>query len=104
MSKNQESEKVVGATVKAIATVLVGGSAAAQNALYAFDESIIVDWYIGDGERAEAGDVVCKLVGPEHALKLGASDMLNCLHQASTGDGPEPHYQLRNQIDWTRTD
>ena len=27
-----------------------------------------IDWYVGDGQTAEADDVICKLVGPARTL------------------------------------
>jgi nicotinate-nucleotide pyrophosphorylase (carboxylating) len=35
------------------------------------DERVQADWYIEDGQDAEADDVICKLVGPARALLTG---------------------------------
>ncbi len=46
--------------------------------------SVIIDWYIGDGQSAEADDVICKLVGPARALLTGERTALNFLQTLSS--------------------
>ncbi|MGB5631119.1 MAG: carboxylating nicotinate-nucleotide diphosphorylase [Woeseiaceae bacterium] len=48
------------------------------------DASVIIDWYIGDGGRAEAGDIICKLVGPARTLLTGERTALNFLQTLSS--------------------
>ena len=44
---------------------------------------MIVDWYIDDGRDADAGDVICKLVGPARAILSGERTALNFLQTLS---------------------
>ena len=48
------------------------------------DASVIVDWYVGDRQSAEADDVICKLVGPARALLSGERTALNFLQTLSS--------------------
>jgi len=48
------------------------------------DETIIIDWYIGDGGHAEADDVICKIVGSARALLTGERTALNFLQTLSS--------------------
>ena len=47
------------------------------------DERIQVDWYIEDGQDAEADDIICKLVGPARGLLTGERTALNFLQTLS---------------------
>lgn len=44
---------------------------------------VTIDWYIADGRSAEAGDIVCKMVGPARALLSGERTALNFLQTLS---------------------
>ena len=89
---------VIGATISATSTVIVGGCDAAQEVLTSLDDTVIIDWYIGDGERAEADDVVCKLVGPEQVLKGGADPLLDTLQKASKGEPGTTRFAISYRI------
>lgn len=43
----------------------------------------MIDWYIADGQSADADDLVCKLVGPARALLSGERTALNFLQTLS---------------------
>ncbi len=47
------------------------------------DEEILVDWYLSDGQTAEAEDVICKIVGNARALLSGERTALNFLQTLS---------------------
>jgi nicotinate-nucleotide pyrophosphorylase (carboxylating) len=74
---------VVGATIIARESLVLCGEAWVDEVFRQLDENVIVDWYIGDGGRAEAGDVICKLVGPARALLTGERTALNYLQTLS---------------------
>jgi len=78
-----DRDAVVGAQVIAREALLVCGEDWFNEVFRQLDESIVVDWYVGDGGRAEAGDIICKLVGPARALLTGERTALNFLQTLS---------------------
>lgn len=78
-----DAEAVVGATIIARESLVLAGHPWASEVFRQLDESIQVDWYIEDGQRAEAEDVVCKLVGPARPLLTGERTALNFLQTLS---------------------
>lgn len=74
---------VVGAQILARESLVVCGEAWVNEVFRQLDESVVVDWYVGDGGRAEAGDIICKLVGPARALLTGERTALNYLQTLS---------------------
>ena len=78
-----DADEVAGATIVARDSLVLSGEAWVDEVFRQLDESIIVDWYIGDGQRAEAEDVVCKLVGPARPLLSGERTALNFLQTLS---------------------
>ena len=78
-----DADEVVGATIVARESLVLAGEAWVDEVFRQLDETIIVDWYVGDGQRAEADDVVCKLVGPARALLSGERTALNFLQTLS---------------------
>lgn len=74
---------VVGAQILARESFVLCGEAWVNEVFRQLDEAVVVDWYIGDGGRAEAGDVICKLVGPARALLTGERTALNYLQTLS---------------------
>lgn len=78
-----DADAVVGATIIARESLVLCGEAWADEVFRQLDENIIIDWYIGDGGHAEAGDVICKLVGPARALLTGERTALNFLQTLS---------------------
>ena len=78
-----DADAIVGAQILARESLVVCGEAWVNEVFRQLDETIIVDWYVGDGGRVEAGDVVCKLVGPARALLTGERTALNFLQTLS---------------------
>lgn len=78
-----DADAVIGATIIAREPMVVAGQPWVDEVFAQLDERVIVDWYIGDGGNAEAGDVVCKLVGPARALLTGERTALNFLQTLS---------------------
>ena len=74
---------VVGAQIMAREPLVVCGEAWVDEVFRQLDEAVIVDWYIGDGGTAEAGDVIAKLVGNARALLTGERTALNFLRTLS---------------------
>jgi len=78
-----DADAVVGATIIARESLVLCGEAWVNEVFRQLDENIIIDWYIGDGGRAEADDVICKIVGPARALLTGERTALNFLQTLS---------------------
>ena len=78
-----DADAVVGATIIARESLVLCGEAWVNEVFQQLDENIIIDWYIGDGGRAEADDVICKIVGPARALLTGERTALNFLQTLS---------------------
>jgi nicotinate-nucleotide pyrophosphorylase (carboxylating) len=77
-------DSVVGAQILARESLIVCGEAWVNEVFRQLDEKVVIDWYIGDGSAAEAGDVICKLVGPARALLTGERTALNFLQTLSS--------------------
>jgi nicotinate-nucleotide pyrophosphorylase len=111
MNNSTSNDAIVGATILAAGSLVVGGQDRVDDAFSSQDDSavvdsaavdsIIVDWYIGDGERAEVDDVICKLVGPLHALKAGEESAMRFLQSLSTAQTSvdAPLFSMRYKID-----
>ncbi len=78
-----DDDAVVGAQILARESLVVCGTAWVDEVFRQIDETIIVDWYIGDGQRAEADDVICKIVGSARAILSGERAALNFLQTLS---------------------
>ncbi|MDJ0711215.1 MAG: carboxylating nicotinate-nucleotide diphosphorylase [Woeseiaceae bacterium] len=78
-----DAEAVVGAQIVARESLIVCGAPWVDEVFRQLDESIIIDWYIGDGQSAATDDVICKLVGPARALLSGERAALNFLQTLS---------------------
>ncbi len=74
---------IVGATIIARESLVVCGQPWVDEVFAQLDETIIVDWYVGDGQTAAADDVICKLVGRARALLAGERTALNFLQTLS---------------------
>jgi nicotinate-nucleotide pyrophosphorylase (carboxylating) len=74
---------VVGATIIARQSLVLAGHPWADEVFRQLDDTIQVDWYVEDGEHAEPGDVICKLVGAAPALLSGERTALNFLQTLS---------------------
>jgi len=78
-----DADPVVGATIVAGESLVLAGAPWVDAVFNQLDERVIVDWYVHDGQHAEAGDVVCKLVGPAQALLAGEQTAMNFLQTLS---------------------
>lgn len=78
-----DADAVVGAQIIAREPLVLCGEAWVDEVFRQLDENVIVDWYIGDGGTAEAGDVLAKLVGNARALLTGERTALNFLQTLS---------------------
>ncbi len=78
-----KADEIVGATIIAREFLVLCGQAWVDSVFAQVDETVVVDWYVGDGQSAEADDVICKLVGPARALLTGERTALNFLQTLS---------------------
>lgn len=78
-----DEDELVGASITARESLVLAGGPWAKEVFRQLDERVQVDWYIEDGQEAEANDVVCKLVGPARALLTGERTALNFLQTLS---------------------
>jgi len=87
-----ETDAVVGATIVARESLVLAGQPWVDEVFSQLDEQVIIDWYIGDGQSAEADDVICKLVGPARALLTGERTALNFVQTLSSTATITAHY------------
>jgi nicotinate-nucleotide pyrophosphorylase (carboxylating) len=78
-----DADAVLGAQIVARESLVICGEEWANEVYRQLDDAVIIDWYIGDGGHAEAGDIICKLVGPARALLTGERTALNFLQTLS---------------------
>ena len=78
-----DEDEVAGASIIARESLVLAGHPWAGEVFRQVDERIQVDWYVEDGQRAEANDVICKLVGPARSLLTGERTALNFLQTLS---------------------
>ena len=78
-----DADDVVGATIIAREPLVLAGQPWVDEVFRQLDKSILIDWYVGDGQTAEVGDVICKLVGNARALLSGERTALNFLQTLS---------------------
>ena len=78
-----DADAVVGAQILAREALVVCGQDWVDEVFRQLDETVIVDWYVGDGGRADSGDIVCKLVGPARSLLTGERTALTFLQTLS---------------------
>ena len=78
-----EADAVVGAQIIARESLVLCGEDWVNEVFRQLDENIIIDSYIGDGARADADDIICKLVGPARAILTGERTALNFLQTLS---------------------
>ncbi len=96
-----DRDAVVGAQIIARESCVICGEDWVNEVFRQLDPNIIVDWYIGDGGRVEAGDIICKLVGPARALLTGERTALNFLQTLSATATITAEYV--NAVDGTGT-
>lgn len=77
------ADAVVGASIIARESMILCGQPWVDEVFAQLDDSIVVDWYVGDGQSADANDVICKLTGPARALLTGERTALNFLQTLS---------------------
>lgn len=77
-------DAVLGATIVARQSLVLAGHPWVDEVFAQLDESILVDWYVSDGQTADVDDVICKLVGPARALLTGERTALNFLQTLSS--------------------
>ena len=87
-----DAELVVGAQIVAREQLVVCGEAWVNEVFSQLDDSIIVDWYIGDGGVAETDDIICKLVGNARAMLTGERTALNFLQTLSATATATAHW------------
>ncbi|MDJ0940466.1 MAG: carboxylating nicotinate-nucleotide diphosphorylase, partial [Woeseiaceae bacterium] len=78
-----DAEAIVGASIIAREHLVLAGQPWVDEVFAQLDDSVIVDWYIGDGQTADDGDVVAKLVGNARSLLTGERAALNFLQTLS---------------------
>ena len=78
-----DATAVVGAQIIAREPLIVCGEAWVDEVFRQLDDTVIVDWYVGDGGAAEPDDVIAKLVGNARALLTGERTALNFLQTLS---------------------
>jgi len=78
-----DADELVGASIIARQSLILCGHPFVDEVFSQLDESVIIDWYVGDGQSAEADDVICKLVGPARVLLTGERTALNFLQTLS---------------------
>lgn len=78
-----DEAEIVGASILARESLVLAGHPWADAVFRQLDDRIQVDWYIEDGQDAEADDIVCKLVGPARGLLTGERTALNFLQTLS---------------------
>jgi nicotinate-nucleotide pyrophosphorylase (carboxylating) len=78
-----DENEIAGSTIIARESLILCGQSWVDEVFAQLDDGIVIDWYVGDGQNAEADDVICKLVGPAPALLSGERTALNLLQTLS---------------------
>jgi len=78
-----DEDAVIGAKIIARQSMVLAGQRWVDQVFAQLDDGIVIDWYIGNGETAEADDVICKLVGPAPGLRSGEQTALRFLRSLS---------------------
>jgi nicotinate-nucleotide pyrophosphorylase (carboxylating) len=78
-----DADTVVGASIIAREPMTVCGELWVNEVFAQLDDTVTVDWYIGDGQHADTDDIVCKLVGCARSLLTGERTALNFLQTLS---------------------
>lgn len=86
------ADALVGASIIARESLILCGQSWVDEVFAQLDDGIVVDWYIGDGQSADANDVICKLTGPARALLTGERTALNFLQTLSATATTTAHY------------
>lgn len=78
-----DEDTVVGASIIAREPMTVCGEHWVNEVFAQLDDTVTLDWYIGDGQFADTDDVICKLVGSARSLLTGERTALNFLQTLS---------------------
>lgn len=78
-----DADHVVGARIIAREHAVLAGQPWVTEVFSRLDPQLMIDWYIRDGDVADADDVICKLVGNARALLTGERTALNFLQTLS---------------------
>ncbi len=78
-----DADAVVGASILGREPLVLAGRPWVDEIFSRLDREAVVDWYVDDGETADDGDVICKLVGRARALLTGERTALNFLQTLS---------------------
>jgi nicotinate-nucleotide pyrophosphorylase (carboxylating) len=78
-----DADAVVGATIIAREPLVLAGEHWVNEVFAQLDDTVMIDWYIGDGQAAGTDDVICKLVGTARGLLTGERTALNFLQTLS---------------------
>jgi nicotinate-nucleotide pyrophosphorylase (carboxylating) len=78
------ADKIIGATIVARGALVLYGELWVNEVFAQVDDTVIIDWYIGDNQTADTEDVICKLIGPADALLTGEQTALNFLRSLSS--------------------
>jgi nicotinate-nucleotide pyrophosphorylase (carboxylating) len=78
------ADKIIGATIVARGALVLYGELWVNEVFAQVDDTVIIDWYIGDNQTADTEDVICKLIGPADALLTGEKTALNFLRSLSS--------------------
>lgn len=87
-----DADAIVGASIIAREPLVLAGQPWVNEVFAQLGRTVVIDWYLTDGEHAEAGDVICKLVGPARALLTGERTALNFLQALSATATATAHY------------
>jgi nicotinate-nucleotide pyrophosphorylase (carboxylating) len=79
-----DPDAIVGATIISRESLVLAGQPWADEVFRQLDQNVVIDWYVGDAQTAEPGDIICKLVGPARALLSGERTALNYLQTLSS--------------------
>jgi nicotinate-nucleotide pyrophosphorylase (carboxylating) len=78
------ADEIIGATIVARGALVLYGELWVNEVFAQVDDTVIIDWYIGDNQTADTEDVICKLIGPAEALLTGEQTALNFLRSLSS--------------------
>lgn len=78
-----DADEIVGATIVARQSCVLAGQPWVDEVFSQLDASLLIDWYVSDGQTAASGDVICKFVGSARALLTGERTALNFLQTLS---------------------
>ncbi|MCH9693656.1 MAG: carboxylating nicotinate-nucleotide diphosphorylase [Gammaproteobacteria bacterium] len=78
------ADAIVGASIVAREPMVISGAPWVDEVFSQLNTDVLIDWYVFDGQTADADDVVCKLVGPARDLLTGERTALNFLQTLSS--------------------